>query len=66
MKALKKSVELWTELLNLYITHDCFEKLIDVFQEGVRELRDDSLPLWEIVIRYMLNTHPKLVIDRYI
>lgn len=49
--------------MNLYITHDCFEKLIEVFQEGVRELRDDSLPLWEIVIRYMLNTHPKLVID---
>ncbi|XP_050443525.1 uncharacterized protein LOC126847389 [Adelges cooleyi] len=65
VKALKKSLELWTELLNLYITHDCFEKLIEVFQEGVRELRDDSLPLWEIVIRYMLNTHPKLVEQLY-
>ncbi|XP_050430792.1 U3 small nucleolar RNA-associated protein 6 homolog [Adelges cooleyi] len=64
-KALKTNLDLWIELLHLYVTHDCFDNLIEAFQQGVRALKDDSLPLWQIMIRYMHNTHPKLVDQLY-
>lgn len=55
------SVELWTKLLSYYVNFDCLEMAIEAFQEGVRSLMNNSMPLWEIIILYMQNTHPKLV-----
>jgi len=55
------SVELWTKLLSYYVNFDSLEMAIEAFQEGVRCLTSNSMPLWEIIILYMQNTHPKLV-----
>lgn len=55
------SVELWIHLLAYYVDFDSLEMAIEVFQTGVRSLTKNSLPLWEIIILYMQNTHPKLV-----
>lgn len=55
------SVELWTKLLSYYVNNDSLEMAIEAFQAGVRSLTSNSMPLWEIIILYMQNTHPKLV-----
>lgn len=58
---MKESVELWTELLSFYMNFDSMEIAINTFQIGVQYLTSKSLPLWQIMILYMQNTHPKLV-----
>lgn len=58
---MNKSVELWTKLLSYYVNYDSLEMAIEAFQAGVRSLTSNSMPLWEIIILYMQNTHPKLV-----
>jgi hypothetical protein len=34
---------------------------VETFQEGVKALTKNSIPLWQMIILYMQNTHPKLV-----
>lgn len=58
---MNNSVELWTKLLSYYVNYDSLEMAIEAFQAGVRSLKGNSMPLWEIIILYMQNTHPKLV-----
>lgn len=55
------SVDLWIELLAYYINFDSLDMAIEAFQAGVRCLKGKSLPLWQMTILYMQNTHPKLV-----
>lgn len=59
---IENSVELWAQLLSYYVDFDSLEMAIEVFQSGVRSTKSNSMPLWEIIILYMQNTHPKLVI----
>lgn len=61
VEAINDSVELWTKLLSFYVNYDSLEMAIEAFQEGVRSLMNKSMPLWDIIILYMQNTHPKLV-----
>lgn len=38
-----------------------FDKLMNVFQEGVRSLKNNSLPLWKMMSRFMQNRRPDMV-----
>jgi len=58
---IEDSVELWSTLISYYLSYDSLEMGIEAFQAGVRALTSKSMPLWEILILYMGNTHPKLV-----
>lgn len=58
---IQDSVELWIHLISFYLNYDSLEMGIEAFQAGVRALKSKSMPLWEILILYMGNTHPKLV-----
>lgn len=55
------NVELWLNLISYYLNYDSLEMGVEAFQSGVRALKNKSMPLWEILILYMGNTHPKLV-----
>ncbi|VVC35172.1 Hypothetical protein CINCED_3A024145 [Cinara cedri] len=61
----KDNVEIWVKLLSYFVDFDSLEMAIEVFQAGVRALTNRSLPLWQIVILYMQNTHPKLLKQLY-
>jgi len=58
---IEDSVELWITLISNYLSCDSLEMGIEAFQAGVRTLTSKSMPLWEILILYLENTHPKLV-----
>jgi len=61
VEVIEDNVELWVNLMSYYLSCDSLEMGIEVFQNGVRVLKSKSMPLWEILILYMGNTHPKLV-----
>lgn len=61
VEVFEDNVELWVNLMSYYLNYDSLEMGIEVFQDGVRALKSNSMPLWEILILYMRNTHPKLV-----
>jgi len=61
VEVIEDNVELWVNLISYYLSYDSLEMGIEVFQSGVRALKSKSMPLWEILILYMGNTHPKLV-----
>ncbi|KAL5237260.1 hypothetical protein ACI65C_004670 [Semiaphis heraclei] len=61
VEVIEDSVELWVYLISYYLTYDSLEMGIEAFQAGVRALTSKSMPLWETLILYMANTHPKLV-----
>ncbi|XP_060857109.1 U3 small nucleolar RNA-associated protein 6 homolog isoform X1 [Metopolophium dirhodum] len=62
---IQDSVELWITLISYYLNYDSLEMAIESFQAGVRALTSKSMPLWEILILYMGNTHPKLLQQLY-
>jgi len=61
VEVIKDNVELWINLISYYLSSDSLEMGIEAFQAGVRALTSKSLPLWQILILYLGNTHPKLV-----
>jgi len=61
VEVIADSVELWLTLISYYLNYDSLEMGIEAFQAGVQALTSKSMPLWEILILYMGNTHPKLV-----
>ncbi|XP_026817863.1 U3 small nucleolar RNA-associated protein 6 homolog [Rhopalosiphum maidis] len=65
VNVIKDSVELWFNLISYYLSNDSLEMGIEAFQAGVRALTNKSMPLWEILILYMANTHPKLLQQLY-
>ncbi|XP_015372258.1 PREDICTED: uncharacterized protein LOC107167629 [Diuraphis noxia] len=65
VEVIEDNVELWVNLISYYLNYDSLEMGIDVFQNGVRALKSKSMPLWEILIIYMGNTHPKLLQQLY-
>ncbi|XP_027843595.2 U3 small nucleolar RNA-associated protein 6 homolog [Aphis gossypii] len=65
VKVIKDSVDLWYNLISYYLKYDSLEMGIEAFQAGVRALTNKSMPLWEILILYMANTHPKLLQQLY-
>lgn len=62
VEVIKDSVDLWSKLLSYYVNFDSLDMAIEAFQDGVRSLKNRSMPLWKIIILYMHNTHPELVI----
>ncbi|XP_022174977.1 uncharacterized protein LOC111036958 isoform X2 [Myzus persicae] len=65
VEAIEDNVELWINLVSYYLNYDSLEMVIEVFQNGVRALKSKSMPLWEILILYMGNTHPELLRQLY-
>uniref|UniRef100_A0A2H8TXJ3 U3 small nucleolar RNA-associated protein 6 n=1 Tax=Melanaphis sacchari TaxID=742174 RepID=A0A2H8TXJ3_9HEMI len=65
VEVIHDSVELWINLISYYLSYDSLEMGIEAFQAGVRALTKKSMPLWEILILYMGNTHPKLLQQLY-
>ncbi|CAH1724851.1 uncharacterized protein LOC114125601 isoform X2 [Aphis gossypii] len=55
--------KIWIRLLKLYLELNSFDKLMTVFQEGVRSLKKNSLPLWKIIIRFMQIRRPDMYKD---
>ncbi|XP_025193926.1 uncharacterized protein LOC112593640 [Melanaphis sacchari] len=53
--------KIWIQLLKLHLEINNYDKLMNVFQEGVRSLKTNSLPLWRIIIRYMRNRRPDMI-----
>ncbi|XP_060834418.1 uncharacterized protein LOC132917611 [Rhopalosiphum padi] len=53
--------KIWIQLLKLHLELNNFDKLMNVFQEGVRSLKKNSLPLWKIMIRYMRKKRPDVL-----
>ncbi|XP_003244176.2 uncharacterized protein LOC100568528 isoform X1 [Acyrthosiphon pisum] len=60
VEVIEDGVELWITLISYYLNYDSLEMGIEAFQAGVRALKSKSMPLWEILILYMKNTHLKL------
>ncbi|KAF0763452.1 U3 small nucleolar RNA-associated protein 6 [Aphis craccivora] len=65
VKVIKDSVDLWYNLISYYLNNDSLEMGMEAFQAGVGALTNKSMPLWEILISYMANTHPKLLQQLY-
>ncbi|XP_022173261.1 U3 small nucleolar RNA-associated protein 6 homolog isoform X2 [Myzus persicae] len=65
VEVIEDSVELWINLISYYLSYDSLEMGIEAFQAGVRALTSNSMPLWEILILYLGNTHPKLLQQLY-
>ncbi|XP_060857382.1 uncharacterized protein LOC132934957 [Metopolophium dirhodum] len=65
VEVIKDDLELWINLISYYLNYDSLEMGIEAFQDGVRALKNKSMPLWEILILYMGNTHPKLLQQLY-
>ncbi|XP_025203204.1 U3 small nucleolar RNA-associated protein 6 homolog [Melanaphis sacchari] len=65
VEVVEDSVELWIHLISYYLRYDSLDMGIDAFQAGVRALTNKSMPLWEILILYLGNTHPKLLQQLY-
>jgi len=53
--------KIWIRLIKLYLELNSFDKLMIVFQEGVRSLKNKSLPLWKMMIRFMQIRRPDMV-----
>ncbi|KAE9541242.1 hypothetical protein AGLY_004487 [Aphis glycines] len=53
--------KIWIRLLKLYLELNSFDKLMTVFQEGVRSLKKNSLPLWKMMIRFMQIRRPDMI-----
>jgi len=53
--------KIWIQLLKLYLKLNNLDKLMNVFQEGVRSLKNNSLPLWKILIRHFKRRCPDMV-----
>ncbi|KAF0770349.1 U3 small nucleolar RNA-associated protein 6 [Aphis craccivora] len=53
--------KIWIRLLRLYMELNSFDKLMNVFQEGVRSLKNNSLPLWKMMSRFMQNRRPDMI-----
>lgn len=52
---------IWIQLLKLHLKLNNLDKLMNVFQEGVRSLKENSLPLWKMIIRYLGDKRPDMV-----
>ncbi|KAL5237589.1 hypothetical protein ACI65C_004999 [Semiaphis heraclei] len=65
VEVIKDNVELWSYLITHYLNSDSLELGIETFQAGVRALKCKSLPLWQLLILYLANTHPKLLQQFY-
>lgn len=54
-------IQLWIKLQFLYVNLG-FDNLCNVFQEGVDILKNDSMPLWLFMIKYMKFRCPEKVL----
>lgn len=54
--------KIWIQLLKLHLKLNNLDKLMNVFQEGVRLLKQNSLPLWKILIRHLKKRRPDMVL----
>jgi len=61
VEVIKDDADIWVNLISCYLNYDSLEMVIATFQDGVRALKSKSLPLWNTLILYLGNTHPKLV-----
>ncbi|XP_015367892.1 PREDICTED: U3 small nucleolar RNA-associated protein 6 homolog [Diuraphis noxia] len=52
---------IWIQLLKLHLKLNNLDKLMKVFHEGVRLLKNNSLPLWKILIRHLKRRRPDMV-----
>lgn len=52
---------LWTELLGYYLSHDYFQRGWSTFQKGINALKEESMPLWDMMNLYLLNTNDVMV-----
>lgn len=61
IEVIKDDIDIWDRLLKIYLENDHFELAIHNLLTAVKELKDDSLPLWKMMIKYMHNTNPRFV-----
>ncbi|XP_050439197.1 uncharacterized protein LOC126844818 isoform X2 [Adelges cooleyi] len=66
VEIIKTDVQLWTELMALYVIGNRREELLETFQRAVKVLKNDSLPLWRHVFNYLHRTSHSLLEQLYI
>jgi len=49
------NIDIWIEILSVYIEVRSSEMVNTVFQCGVAALKEDSIKLWELVEKYLLE-----------
>ncbi|XP_056634164.1 U3 small nucleolar RNA-associated protein 6 homolog [Diorhabda sublineata] len=63
LKALPKSVELWKLKLKCMVMKDDTNALNMAFKQGHLALRENSAPLWQLLIRYHILSSPNEIIE---
>lgn len=58
---MKNNPNLWTELLGYYLSNDYFQRGWSTFQKGINALQEESMPLWDMMNLYLLNTDDVMV-----
>lgn len=52
---------IWLELMDYYLYKDDFILGWSIFQEGIDELQEQSLPLWDFMNMYVMNSEDEMV-----
>lgn len=50
----KNNPKVWIELLSIFIKVDFSEMIFKVFQDGVKSLESDAMPLWQMMETYLI------------
>lgn len=58
---MKNNPNLWCELLGYYLSRDYLKRGWSTFQKGINELQEESMPLWDMMNLYLLNTNDVMV-----
>ncbi|XP_060845581.1 uncharacterized protein LOC132925184 [Rhopalosiphum padi] len=51
----KDNLNVWIEILTIYIENNSFEMAYKVFQDAIKSLESNSIPLWELMETFIIN-----------
>jgi len=57
----KDNPKIWIKLLSVYTKTDHFEMAYKVFQDGIKSLESDSLPLWQLMETFLFEYDENMV-----
>jgi len=50
----KNNPKVWIELLSIFIKREFSDMIFKVFQDGVKSLESDAMPLWQMMETYLI------------
>ncbi|XP_026819187.1 uncharacterized protein LOC113557844, partial [Rhopalosiphum maidis] len=61
----KDNLNVWIEILTVYIESDSFEMAYKVFQDAIKSLESNSIPLWELMEKFIIDFDQNSLLDFY-